>query len=100
MRQRPRRPLLHRRGVSSLRDSNIQKKENGIAEAEANAKRPKIMLGSESLVDKYSEIEPIHPIIATIEKANKRLTRARGSRATTTKPRLKGTAQRVRAPIN
>src|SRR5258705_13805226 len=93
-----RRPLLHRIGVSSLRDSNIQKKEKGIAAAEANASRPKRILGSESFVDRYSEMDPIHPMMATIEKANRRLTRVCGSRATTTRPRLKSTAQSVRVP--
>jgi len=47
-----RRPLFHRKLARSLRDSNIQKKENGIAAAEANASRPNRIFGSESLVDR------------------------------------------------
>src|ERR1051325_6956216 len=77
-----RRPLLHRVAPSSLSDSNIQKKENGIAAAEANASRPQKILGSDSLVERYREMDPIHPMMVTIEKANRRLTRVCGSRAT------------------
>src|SRR5262245_9463516 len=44
-------------------------------------------------------MEPIHPMIVTIERAKRRFTSARGSRATTTRPRLKSTAQRVKVPI-
>src|ERR1700752_4761171 len=45
-------------------------------------------------------MDPIHPMIVTIEKAKRRLTSARGSRATTRRPRLKSTAQRVKVPTS
>jgi hypothetical protein len=92
--------FVPRREGTSSSDSNIQSRLKGIAAADANARRPRSMWGSESLVERYREIEPIHPMIVTIEKANSRFTRALGSRATTTKPRLKRTAHRVRVPAD
>ena len=44
-------------------------------------------------------MHPIHPMIVTIDRANRRLTEARGSRATTRSPRLSRTAQDVKVPI-
>src|SRR5919106_3329330 len=93
------RALLERRAGTSSRDSNIQSKLNGMRAADANPRRPRRMLGSESLVDRYRDIGPTQPMIVTIEKAKRRFTRARGSRSTTTRARQKSTAQRVRVPI-
>src|SRR5687768_15544614 len=89
--------VRRRLGVSS-RDSNIHNRLNGIADAEANPIRPSSMFGSESLVDRYKEIEPIQPIIVSIDRAKRRLTSALGSRATTTRARHNKTEQSVRMP--
>jgi hypothetical protein len=89
---------FERRVGTSSRDSNIQSRLNGIAEADAKARRPRSIFGSDSLVDRYSEIEPIHPMMVSMERAKSRFTRALGSRARTTKPRPKRTAQRRMVP--
>src|SRR5678815_2907953 len=44
-------------------------------------------------------MDPIHPMIVTIDRAKRRFTKARGSRATTRSPRLSRTAQSVKVPI-
>src|SRR5262245_55458589 len=44
-------------------------------------------------------MEPIHPMMVTIENAKRRFTTARGSRATTRRPRLSRMAQRAKVPI-
>jgi len=94
------RALVQRREATSSSDSNIHSRLKGIAAADANARRPRKMFGAESRVERYRDIDPIQPMIVTMEKANSRFTRARGSRATTTRPRLKRTAHRMKVPTD
>jgi hypothetical protein len=91
--------LVRRRLEASSRDSNIHKRLKGMAAAEAKPMRPSRMFGSESLVERYNEIEPIQPVIVIIDSAKRRLTSALGSRATTTRARHKSTAHSVKMPM-